>query len=177
MEQLPQVLEEIPMENNLTKDKKKKQSVWNKMFNKSKLDKNPRLVMIWFLRNNGNVQILEQEPKKGFFTIEGRTYHEDQDCIWKVGKQGYPLAIIEENTMLPIGTRRWYEKRPQIENDVDFIVRKYSECEDHCLRGIRHAEAVRYGEREPTKINPKAIIWGIIGIALIYALLKGGSVF
>lgn len=151
-----------------------KKTLWENIWSKNKF-KNPKMVAILFLRNNGKAENTQVESKKGFFDFAGKSYHEDKDCIYRLGKDSIPLAIIEEDSLLPIGTKRYYDRYPA-ERDIQFIKRKLMEAQDHILRGIRHAEFVRMGEQTDKKpINTKAIIiWGIIGIVL-YALWKGGT--
>lgn len=150
-----------------------KKSIWEKMFSKNKLKK-PRMVAVLFLRNNGKAEPLELEVKNGFFEIAGKSYHEDKDCMWRFTKEGLPLAIIEQDSLLPIGTRRYYQYYPD-ETSLQFVKRKLMECQDHVLRGIRHAEFVRMGEKEKSGVSMKQII--VVGIILIviYALWKGGT--
>lgn len=145
-------------------DKKKKSKIWDKSWKKKKLEK-PTMTAVLFLRNNGRVERFEAETKKGFFEYRGKTYHEDRDCIWRMGKEGIPLMIVEEDSLIPMGTRRWYENRPN-ENNLDLMKRKFAELQDHLLRGIRHAELVRMGERDGKKLSGKAVI-GLIIIGII----------
>ena len=105
-------------------------------------------------------QTMEQEPDSmGFFHIRGKTYHEDRDCVYRMGKDKHPLAIIPEWNVTPIGTKAWEDKIMQ---------EKFAVLQDHVMKGIRHAERVRMGERaEGGKLNAK----GIIGIGIIVIVL------
>lgn len=156
-------------------EKKEKSGFWDKMWNKNKLKKGKTIAII-FLRENGIAQPMELEAKKGFFEIAGKSYHEDRDCIWRFNKGGTPLAIIQENSLVPIGTQKWYELRPQ-ENNIDFMKRKMMECQDHILRAIRHAEFVRMGESDKKKMDGKTIIIIIIGLIIGISLFKGKGLF
>lgn len=155
--------ESINMPSDLsTEVKKKKAGLWDKMFNKKRLKK-PNTVAVIFLRNNGKAEPMEVESKKGFYSIHGKTYNEDRDCIYSLGKDKIPLAIIPEWSLLPYGTKAWHDK-PMLE--------KFSELQDHTLRGIRHAELVKMGEGRESKLNAKAVI-GIIVLAIIgYAVFS-----
>lgn len=148
------------------KDKeKKKNSLWSRAFNLNKLKK-PNKVAVIYLRNNGRAQTMELEPKEGFFTINGKTYHEDRDCIHALGKSRIPLAIIREWSLLPIGTKVWDDKKP---------LEKFTQLEEHVLKGIRHAELVRSNERDGPKLNAKAIVgFGILAVIII-AVVMGMS--
>lgn len=148
------------------KKKKKDKSVWDGMFNHRKLKK-PKSVAVLFLRNNGKAESSEQITKNGFFSISGNTYHEDKDCIWRMGKDGISLAIIEENSLMPLGTRNWYEKRKD-EGQIDYWQRKFAELQDHVMKGIRHAELVKYGGQEK-KMTAKN--WILLGLALVVGLI------
>ncbi len=157
MNELEKEVEEKPQK----KDKKK--SFWQRAFNHKKIKNDPRQVAVIYLRNNGTAVPMEVTVKKGFFSIEGRTYHEQQDCIYAMGKDRTPLAIIPEWSMIPYGTKTWHDKT---------MLEKFSECQDHHLRAIRNAELVRSGERDGPKINPKVLI-GLLVLAIIgFAIFK-----
>ena len=140
------------------KDKDKK-GFWDKVWNKKKLDKR-NTVAVLYLRENGIAEPMEVMSSRGFFHIENKTYHEIRDCIYTMSKDRYPLAIIPEWSITPLGNKSWYDKRPQ---EVISIL------QDHCMNGIRHSERVRSGERMgDTKLNMKNII--VIGIIVIVAI-------
>jgi len=135
--------------------KKKKDSFWNKKFNKRKFEKPGRVAVI-YLRSNGTADTMIVESKKGFFNIEGRTYHEDGDCIYSISKERIPLAIIPDWSLIPFGTKEWHDKS---------MLEKFANCQDHVIRGIRHAELVRMGDKEPMNIDLKKMIG--IGIIML----------
>ena len=140
---------------------KKKKTLWEKMFRKNRLKK-PQMVAIIYLRRNGVAEPMEVQSKNGFFNINNKTYHEDRDCIWRLGKDKHPFAIIPEWNVTPIGRVEWEDKSMQ---------EKYHTLEDHVMKGIRHAERVRMEGGPQMKLNPKTIILfviiGIIGLAFI----------
>ena len=138
-------------------EKDKKKTLWQKIFNKNIVKKGKTAVL--YLRNNGIAEPMELESKRGFFNINGKTYHEDRDCIYTITKDRIPLAIIPEWSMIPYGTKKWHDKS---------LIEKFSELEDHTLRGIRHAEMVRMGEKEGMKLNNKTMV--VIGIIVIVAV-------
>ena len=142
---------------------KKKKGFWDKVWNTKKLEKR-NTVAVLYLRENGTAEPMEVESKRGFFNIGGKTYHERRDCIYTMNKDRHPLAIIPEWHVTPLGTKSWYDKRPQ---EVISIL------QDHCMNGIRHSERVRSGENMGTnKINLKnAIVIGIIVIVAIAVLM------
>lgn len=142
-------------------EKQEKKNLWDKLFRKNRLKK-PNTTAVVYLRKNGIAEAMEVEVRNGFFNIYGKTYHEDRDCIYRLGKEKYPFAIIPEWNVTPIGKYEW---------DVKDMQEKFSTLQDHVMKGIRHAERVRMGEKEPMKLNGKALITigilAIIGIAFI----------
>ncbi len=157
LETMPMI--EKPLSKSEDKKKKKGKGEVFRSFNKRKMKK-PSAVGVYFLRNNGKIEQKEIETKHGFFNIEGKTYHEDADCIFR-NKEGYPIAIIPEWSLVPYGTRKWHDKS---------MLEKFAELQDHALRGIRHAELVKMGERDGPKISGKAIV-GFIILAIIGMVL------
>ena len=137
--------------------KKDKKGIWGRIFKESKLKKGKTAIL--FLKNNNIAEPMELESNKGFFHIDGKTYHEDRDCVYTLGKDRYPLAIIPEWSSIPFGTKSWHDK-PMLE--------KFHSLEEHTIRGIRQAELVRSGEKDKDKLNIKTIV--IIGILMIIAL-------
>jgi len=150
-------------DNEKDKDKKKKTSIWLRLFNTKKF-KLPNRIAVIYLRNNGKAQPIEVESNQGFFHISGKTYHEDRDCVFQleVGNDRIPLAIIPEWSLIPYGTKKWQEEP---------MLAKFHSLEDHVLRGIKNAEMVRMGEKSPMKLNAKAIIGIIIVVIIGVALL------
>lgn len=140
----------------LKKDKEKKKGKddkwWTKFFGKNKLKK-PKVVAVIYLRNNGNAELLELEPKNEMFSIHGKTYHERSDCIYTVTKDRIPLAIIQEWSLIPVGTKRW---------DEQDMVEKFSQLEEHVLKGIRNAELVRRDGEERKPVSTKQMILYVI---------------
>jgi len=143
--------------------KKKKLNFWQRWFSSKKLDK-PNLVAVLFLRNNGNAETLIIPTIRNFFSINGKTYHERRDCTYTVTKERKPLAVIREWDMMPIGTKNWDELEMR---------KKFSELQDQTLRGIRHAELVKMGDKEGKKVNTKTIVLVIIGIIIAGAIFWG----
>ncbi len=161
---VPEVIPEpvTPLEEEVKKkDKRKlKKGLWYDIWKKKKLDK-PNMVAVLFLRNNGMVETLEVESKRGLIEVNGKTYHERHDCIWTLNrKDRCPLAVIPEYNLVPMGTQIWVDKSMQ---------EKFNELQDHVLRGIRHAELVRMGDKDPTKISTKKAIG--IGIIIFIAAI------
>lgn len=141
---------------------KKKKSLFEKGFNKSKLKK-PKMVAVVYLRNNGNADLLEVESKRGFFNINGRNYHERRDCTYTVTKERLPLCVIEEDGLIPKGTNMWHVKEYE---------EKCAELQDHVLTGIRHAEQVRVEGRESKPMSTKTIVVWIIIAVIGFAVLR-----
>lgn len=141
--------------------KKPKKGLWDRMFKKGNLQK--KKVAILFLRNNGRAETYELEAKNGFFNINNQTYHEDRDCIYSMGKERYPLAVIQEWSVVPIGRKVFEDKN---------IQEKFHIFEDHVMKGIRHAERVRSGEKEGMQLTGKTIVVIIIAVVIGIALLS-----
>jgi len=135
------------------KDNKKSEKWWSKFINKKKF-KNSNKVAIIFLRNNGNADLLQKKAKNGFFTINEKQYHENNDCTYTVTKDRIPLAIIREWDILPLGTKKWEDESMR---------EKFAELEEHVLKGIRYAELVKSGGGGlDSKLSTKQIIlWGL----------------
>jgi len=157
IEKEPEIPEENQIKTTDKKEKKDKKNWWEKLFNKKTLGKTNK-VAILLLRNSGNAEALEIEPKKGFFTIDNKIYHQRRDCVWTITKDRLPLAIIRENNLTPIGTQAWEDKTLQ---------EKFAELQDHVLRGIRHAELIRLGEKDIKQIDMKRAI----GIGLLVVIV------
>ena len=150
---------ELKKDKNKSKEdkKKKKETWWSKVFNKDKLKKSNKVAVV-FLRNNGNAELLQQESRNGFFTVNGKNYHERRDCTYTITKDRIPLIILKEWDMLPEGTKAWDDKEMR---------EKFSELENHVLKGIRYAELVKTGGITENSISIKqAIIWGIAALVI-----------
>ncbi len=145
------------------KEDKKKKGLWEKMWRKNRL-KRPEQVAVMYLRNNGTAEPMELETKQGFFNIDGKTYHVNRDCTFSLSGDRIPLAIIPEWSLVPMGTKRWDDRS---------MLEKFAELQDHVLRGIRHAELVKMGDRPPgTKLSGKAIVGMIIAAIVGLVLLS-----
>lgn len=146
------------------KEEGKKKAFWDRKWRKSKLKK-PQNVAIIYLRNNGRAEALVIKSEDGLFNIYGKTFHEDTACIYTLGKDRIPLAVIQEWNMIPIGTKEYQDKS---------IFQKISELQDHAIKAFRRAELVRMSqERERGQLNWKAILLGIIVLAIVYAIWRG----
>lgn len=140
-------------------------SLFERLFKKSQLKK-PNKVAVIYLRNNGSAEPMEVESRKGFFSIENKTFHERRDCVYTLSKERLPLAIIKEWDIFPIGTKRW---------DDEPMREKFAELQDHTLRGIRHAELVKMGDTDKKQINMKQAILIIIAIVVVVAIYVGAK--
>lgn len=141
----------------------KKKKFWDLMFNKDKIQKQKKVAVV-FLKNDRTAVPMEVEPKNGFFNINGKTYHENRDCIYTMTKDRIPLAIIPEWSMIPIGTKFWEDKD---------MLEKFAELQDHALKGIRHAELVKMGEKDGSrKVNMKVAFGILIMIIIGFVVFK-----
>ena len=163
------MIEDLKLEQPIQKledKKKKKPGVWDKVFRKKKLEKSQK-VAILYLTKNGQAVPFELEPKNGFFTIRGKSYHEREDCSFVVGKTRIPLAVIHESSIIPEGTDIWKEKD---------MKEKFLELQTHAMNGIRHAELVKIAGEDRKPMSGKTMI--IIGIIVIVglAIWQGGFI-
>ena len=145
----------------LSKDKK---HWWTGFFSKDRLKK-PSKVAVLYLRNNNNAELVETEPKDDIFYINNESYHVDNACVFTVGKERIPLAIIAEWDLIPLGTKAWIDQP---------LRKKFSELERHVLKGIRNAELVKtLGGRGDMKLTTKQlIVYGIIALVIGAVLLN-----
>ena len=144
------------------KDAKKEKNWWSKHFSKDKIKKANRVGVV-YLRSNGNVNLLEVETINGSFSINGKPFHEDRDCVYTLTKDRIPLMIVREWDMIPLGTKKWVD---------DTMKEKFAELEQHVLKGIRAAELVKIGGGIESKLTTKQmILWGLVilvgGIILV----------
>ena len=144
-------------------NKKKDQRWWEKAFDKKKFKK-PSKVGVIYLRNNGNVDLMQVETRNGFFNVNGKPYHEDRDCVYRTSKDKIPLLIVREWDIIPLGTKRW---------DDEPMREKFAELEQHVLKGIRAAELVKAGGGIDTKLTPKQmILWGLVLLVGVIVLMN-----
>ena len=156
-------LEEKVKENSKDKKKKKEKTLFEKLFNKKKLNR-PEKVAVIYLRTNRTAEPIEAELKDSMFMIHGKSYDSKQECIWiTTTKERYPLAVIHEDQITPVGTKEWSERA---------IQQKFQEFQDHVIKAIRHTELVREGYKgEKTNFSTKQIVGAIIAAVIIGAIL------
>lgn len=153
------------------KDERKNLSFWQRIFKKDKVKK-PNMVVVQLLKNNGTSEVIYMETKDDMFTIGDCVYHTRKDCAFTlfVGNDRIPLCILPEWSMIPIGTRAFYELTPE---------RRIAEYQNLALKAIRMAETVK--AEEPVKkgggINMRTIliIGGIILGAWLLLKWSGGA--
>ncbi len=135
------------------KNKKKNGKWWSKHFTKDRLKKSNKVGVV-FLRNNANVDLLEVETRNGYFTVNGKPYHEDRHCVYTLTKDRIPLMVVREWDMIALGTKKW---------DDEPMLEKFAELEQHVLKGIRNAELVKMGGGIESKLTTKQmILWGLV---------------
>ncbi len=156
-----------------SKEEKQKKTLFQKLFNNKTLKK-PESVAIVYLRKNGTAQLTVAEPRNEMFNIDGRVYHQREDCNFSAGKERIPLAVIREDGLVPEGTEDYYN----MESDLD-MQKRCADHQDYAIKAIRHAEIVRMGYDDGSnraKLNPKIIIAVVIGLVILYGIFKGGLV-
>lgn len=153
------------------KRKPDRNSLWSKLWSKGKLSKPQRIAVI-YLRKNNQAEPIVAEAKKGFFVIHDRTYHVERDCIYNLGKERVPFAIIEEEGLKAWGNADFLKKMEEAKG----IEKVVADFQNLALNAIRHAELVKLaGEEGKGKLNPKYVIGGLILLAIGYAVYKAYS--
>ena len=157
------------------KPEKKDKTFWEKFFNNKKVDK-PNTVAILLLRINGEATPLYREyDEEGMFRIDdikknpfAKTYHIRHDCIHriKIKKDTIPLCILPEWSLVPLGTRLYWEMG---------VERRGMEAQEEFLKAIRAEEVVKQDEslKKKSAVSGKTI-WIFIAIVVIgYLFWKG----
>lgn len=160
MDNLEQALKQEKM-------KTKRNSFWDAVFKKKSLKK-PQRIAVLYLRKNNAGEVMDVDTNKGFFDIAGKTYHVSRDCLYTLGKERIPLAIIEEDGLIPKGNADFYARL----NDINALDKMNARYQNLVLQAIRHAELVKYQTQEKGKINPKVAIGLAIGAIIAYALFR-----
>ncbi len=96
------VNENLPKRNN---NRIKEKKWWSKHFSKDKIKK-PNRVGVIYLRNNGNVDLLEIQTSNGIFSIDGKTFHKDRHCVYTLTKDRILLMIVREWDLIPLVTKK-----------------------------------------------------------------------
>ena len=146
------------------KENKESETFWGKIFKKNKIDKEGK-VAIMLLHPQGDATTLYQDTDKdGGFKIEDEQYNINEHCVYtlKVKKDRIPICILPTWTMIPIGTKAWFELSQE---------RRGFELQRIILKNIKNEERVKLGdEKKKTKLNAKTI-W------IILVILIGGYIF
>lgn len=144
--------------------REEKQKWFNKFFNNERLKKSNKVAVV-FLRNNRLADFKEVEARNGYFSIEGKNYHVDNDCIYSTQKDRIPMAIIREWDLMPLGTKQYED---------DEMRNRFAKLESHVLNGIKNAELARTGGSGfgNNLTNKQIILYAIIGIVAV-ALIVG----
>lgn len=153
--------------------KKPKVKIWEKWFKKKNLEK-PQMVAVVYLRKNNTAETLEVDTKKGFFEIDGHVYHTERDCMYSIGKERLPFAVIKEEGLIPEPNKDFYENLKKLNG----FERMCETFQHHVIKAIRYAELVKMsGEENKMKLDPKIVIGGIAGLVVLYLLFKqfGGA--
>jgi hypothetical protein len=101
--------------------------------------------------------------------IEDEQYHINEHCVYrlKIKKDYYPLCILPTWTMIPIGTKAWFELSQE---------RRGHELERIILNAIKKEERVKMDDgKKKGKMSAKTI-WIVIAVIVIgYFLLKSSG--
>jgi len=150
-------------------EKKEDISFWGKLFKKNKFKKDGT-VAVQLLHPQGDATLHYIETDKdGSFKIEDEQYHINEHCVYrlKIKKDYYPLCILPTWTMIPIGTKAWFELSQE---------RRGHELERIILNAIKKEERVKMDDgKKKGKMSAKTI-WIVIAVIVIgYFLLKSSG--
>lgn len=154
------MVEKLNLED-LTKENKKS-DLWAKISDKNKLKK-PGEILVLYGRENGELEPMVMQPKNGFFNIDGHSYHERKDCVFRITKDKIPVAIIMSWKLYPVGTKG-YDDIPEEQ--------RLQEMQYHVVKAISNAELVRMGEGTGKKLNAKWVMIVVVGLIIAFAFLK-----
>ena len=118
-------------------------------------------IMVIYLTTNRSMIPIVAEIKDGFIAIDGKPHECTTDFIflWK-GK--YPAIVIKEWDITPVGTSDYYKAVEEKRTPDPIAVG---------IRMIENKENIM-----KNKVSPKALIWIVIGVAIVaYALFAGGK--
>lgn len=161
-------LEDNPLEKkvrayNQTESKEAK-TFWGKFFKKEKVKKEGKVaVMLLHKTTDATVDYIDVE-QDGSFEVLGEQYHINEHCLYnlKFKKDRYPLCILPTWTMIPIGTKAWFELSQE---------RRGHELERIILNAIKKEEAIKMDDgKKKNKMSAKTI-W------IILAVVVGGYIF
>ena len=165
--QLQEAKKKKTLEKKVDVKKDKPKGFFGNLFKTTQLKKPEKVAVILLKKNNTGKEMILEPDNEGVFNINGKKYHQDEDCIYtmEIDKVRYPLAIIPEWSMIPLGTQKW-DERPMVE--------KFAKLQDHVLRGIKNAELVRMGDKEnKTKLSTKQIVLGVIVAIILIGIFIG----
>jgi len=136
---------------------------WSKIFNKNKIKKSGMVAVLLLHATRDAESTYVEVDQHGMFKVQNQDYHVNQHCLYflRIKKDYIPLCILPTWSMIPIGTKAWFELSQE---------RKGHELEGMIIAAIRKEEVLK--EEEPKK---KALSGKMIWI--IIALIIGGYFF
>ena len=146
-----------------TPKKQINKGLFDKLFNKNKLKKGNKVAVV-LLRDNSLADFKEVEAINQQFSVEGKSYHVERDCVYTTQKDRIPLMIIREWDLIPLGTKRWYDTEGKDER----MREKFANLERHVLRGIKNFELwkVQDGKRGQNIDAKKLILYIVIAFVI-----------
>lgn len=145
--------------------KKAKEKRWRPKFSvrkqlKSLATKNKILVNL--LGTNRNAKLITAKIQDGFIVIDGKYHACSTDFVYLMDGK-FPMIVLPEWSLLPIGTKDYYDALDKNTAGV--------EAQKIIIRAMEHAATVAH-----KPLGKKAIIWIIVGgVAVIYILFGGGG--
>lgn len=145
-------------------EKKEDTRFWGKVFRKNKVKKEG-MVAVMLLHPVGDATIhYIQTESDGMFKIGDEDYHTNEHCVYnlKVKKDHIPLCILPTWTMIPIGTKAWFELSQE---------RRGHELERMILNAIKKEERIKLDDgKKKGKLSAKTM-W------IVIAVIVGGYIF
>lgn len=145
-------------------DDKKSITFWGKIFKKNKVNKEGKVALI-LLHPHGDATTQYQDVEKdGSFKVGNEQYYLNEHCIYRlrVKRESIPLCILPTWTMIPLGTKAWFELTQE---------RRGMELSRMILNAIKKEEAIKMEDgKKKGKMSAKTI-W------LLLAVVVGGYIF
>lgn len=147
-------------------ESKKSQTFWGKIFKKNKIKKDGMVaIMALHPQSDATTEYLDTD-KDGMFKYGGEDYHVNEHCIYrlKVKKDSIPLMILPTWSLIPIGTKAWFELSQE---------RRAHELQRMILNAIKKEEMIKLEDNKPKgKMNAKLLWIVVLGLIGGYIFLK-----
>lgn len=142
---------------------KQDESFFKKIFKKNKMNKEGKVtVILLHPSTDADIHYVDIENELGDFHIGKEKYNVNEHCVYSLvhKKVRYPMCILPTWTMVPIGTKSWFELGQE---------RRGHELEVIILNAIKKEEALKAEEIKKKPSAKSMWIW--------IALIIGGFLF